>query len=989
MSPPPDHPLPPGAPSPAPPRPPRRRRRVTARRQHLGAGALTALSVVLLWLTGALDFAERITLDWRAQFFGFFSPGPSPHIAMVVVDDAALEATIGRWPWDRAVLADLVDELRRAQAAVIALDITLSDPQPPRAMLGPDGAPTGAVIQDDQLLAAAVARHSRVIMGTNFTAASASDLSRASGDPMGSILGLQSFIAMTPGVVSPPDPVLPAPVKARFLPQRVQDLTDSPEQAILLRNFQAAASLIEHAPRSSLPVPPEPAFWTRSVEPLPPTRPVAHAAARLASVTANTIDPDGRVRRVPIWVEHNGRLWPSLGAAGALSWIQSQHGQPAPPGPPASVQPRRAVVHRPDGSPTVLPLLRATTRDGSGAAVSDGLLYVAWPRSLWALRRGPRGASVPGWQWQFYDRALGQPAEVPAGRLYESARITRATRDNADALAGAYAASFLDPARTLIDAPAPAWLTALRTLRTAEPDEPAFAAALDAAQAALPAETAKAMATIDSTLAAFLDDTSTEQDRAQVQALRDTVTGFQARATLALRELRQGAQNVSSERARLRALLAGKLVFVGWVATGAAADFVASSIHPKTPGVFVHAAVASSILTGHFKRPGPAWLDLAATLALAALGTAVGAAAPILIVPALLGLLGAAWALLVGLLLWDYAGVITAMVPPALALLACPATVIIQRLLSEQRQRRRTEERFKSYVSPQVVDILVADPTLSSMTPQRRELTIMFTDLAGFTSLAERLGSQQTAELLATYLGAMTDIVQSHRATLDKYIGDCVMAFWGAPIDNPRHAADACLAARDMILALDRLNASGAFAAAGGLRMRVGIATGEVMVGDFGNPPTNSSYTVIGDTVNLASRLEGANKHLGSTILCDARTRALVPDPGLRWRRIGRLRVKGKAEFIELHELLVTPPHDPATGSAYTDACHAALDAFQAADLHACRRALDALDAQHGPSPWTQLYRAACDQWTHAGLDPAAPSRNGRTFDGAITLDEK
>jgi adenylate cyclase len=201
-------------------------------------------------------------------------------------------------------------------------------------------------------------------------------------------------------------------------------------------------------------------------------------------------------------------------------------------------------------------------------------------------------------------------------------------------------------------------------------------------------------------------------------------------------------------------------------------------------------------------------------------------------------------------------------------------------------------------VPPDVVDILVNNPSLDSMAPQKRELTIMFSDIAGFTTLSERLGVEGTSRVLSTYLGAMTDVLMSTRATLDKYLGDGIMAFWGAPLDDPDHARHAVLAALEMEEALAafkrELGEIGEVFDVG-----IGVHSGRAVVGLIGSEQRRE-YTAIGDTVNLASRIEGLTKGV-ARILVSEESAGRAGD-AFEWVDRGEHAVKGRGQPVRLFE---------------------------------------------------------------------------------------
>jgi adenylate cyclase len=220
----------------------------------------------------------------------------------------------------------------------------------------------------------------------------------------------------------------------------------------------------------------------------------------------------------------------------------------------------------------------------------------------------------------------------------------------------------------------------------------------------------------------------------------------------------------------------------------------------------------------------------------------------------------------------------------------------------EARSKRQFTELFGQYVPPELVDRMARDPQKYNMEPRAAELTILFSDVRGFTGISEALKPEELREYINEYLTDMSGIIRSrHRGTLDKYIGDAIMAFWGAPVDDAQHARNGVLAALDMQKERTILNQK--FAARGWptLKIGVGVNTGNVRVGDMGSQ-VRRAYTVIGDPVNVASRLEGRTKGYGVDILVGEATRSQVKD--VVFREVDRIKVKGKDEAVTIYEPL-------------------------------------------------------------------------------------
>src|SRR4051812_20972437 len=282
----------------------------------------------------------------------------------------------------------------------------------------------------------------------------------------------------------------------------------------------------------------------------------------------------------------------------------------------------------------------------------------------------------------------------------------------------------------------------------------------------------------------------------------------------------------------------------------------------------------------------------------------------------------------------------------------------------ESRSRRLIAQRFREYVPPEVVAKMERDPARYDM-PRSAELTILFADVRGFTGISETLEPEALREYINDYLTEMSVIIRSrHQGTLDKYIGDAIMAFWGAPMADARHARNAVLAALDMRKTCSALNER--FQARGwpALAIGIGINSGTVRVGDMGSQ-LRRAYTAMGDAVNVASRLESLTKHYGVGVLAGEATRRQVED--MAWREIDRVKVKGKDEAISVYE-----PLGPA----------AALDGAAQEELRLWAQALRAYRARNWDlaevnlvnlqrlAPGCILYRVYAEQVTRARATP-------------------
>lgn len=348
---------------------------------------------------------------------------------------------------------------------------------------------------------------------------------------------------------------------------------------------------------------------------------------------------------------------------------------------------------------------------------------------------------------------------------------------------------------------------------------------------------------------------------------------------------------------------AGRLVFIGATETGIG-DTKTSPFDITVPGIEVHATVADNLLHRRFIRDGApeAMLGIAALLLLGALcGTTPGLTRrPVLGAAAATGLL-LVYALVAQVVFTTFSRHLYLLLPELGGVLAFTVSAVRQTVFVEAKARQ-IRGTFQRFVSPAIVEEMLRHPEEVRLSGEKRELTILFSDIRGFTSISETLPPDKIVTLLNEYLSPMTDIVLETGGTLDKYMGDAIMAFWGAPVAQDDHARRALGAALAMQARLVEMNREWPERGFPRLASGVGVNTGEVSVGNMGSNKL-FDYTVIGDHVNLGSRLEGLTKMYGVRIIVSEYTVAKVP-LGFVFRELDRVRVKGKKEPVRIYELM-------------------------------------------------------------------------------------
>ena len=346
--------------------------------------------------------------------------------------------------------------------------------------------------------------------------------------------------------------------------------------------------------------------------------------------------------------------------------------------------------------------------------------------------------------------------------------------------------------------------------------------------------------------------------------------------------------------------LAGKVAVVGTTAPGLM-DLRATPVGAAYPGVEIHANLIAGMLDASIKHKPPYILGADVLLVL------IAGAVMVFLLPMLSPLRATVVGLIVLLLLlsvnfsfWHVSNVVLPLGNRQVAIVLLYAMNMSWGYFVESRTKRQLTGLFGQYVPPELVEEMSRDPENYSMAGRKAELTVLFSDVRGFTTISEGLEPDELATLMNKYLGAMTIVVRKHRGTLDKYIGDAIMAFWGAPVDDPEHARNAVLTGLEMHVALHELNKDLLARGWPELKIGVGVNTGPMTVGDMGSP-VRQSYTVMGDAVNLGSRLEGITKQYGVGFIVGEGTRELLKKEFV-FRELDRVRVKGKEDPVGIYE---------------------------------------------------------------------------------------
>jgi len=955
-------------------------------RWSLPTGTLTVCAVAGLFQAGAWERVNDAGYD--ACVTRYSTVPVDDRIVLIDVDDVAIDR-VGRWPWQRIELARLTQTLHDLGAQTIVLDMTFPDAQPPSvdaAGWAPHDDPTSRVltlegqvpsetpVDHDAIFGAAIEDAGNVYLGIHAAiddhahggggAASAHGIS-ATLDQMAA--RLESDFTLQPAALAAlldlPESVCAAEFDAaktlaarrlaeRFVHQQPEgswsafrrfvygddvDAAGLGDRADLLTSFTRAKALRLIVPRLA-PAPAEVRDMLPRVSDVrPPVAPLAAAAAGVGLVVYQP-QQRGIVRSVPVMAVMDDRLLPSLGLAAAADLLGMKLGD-------AAWSDGECRLAAPDGA-RVVPIdengetLIPWTADASG---DRGLRFGEHVPVLRLLEISEaRRAIAVDQRWEQDLRAETVrlfPAVSDAFARYESLREERQRFEAGEA--GVAAGDGGEALRRLID-----------EMERLEADSAVRMAMIRQECEGVPGEEVDAVCHTIRSLSNFLSD--------------------DAKARRA--EYRRNLERFIETRTReLRPRIEGKLSLVGLTATSIG-DFITTPSGPMVPGAVAHANIINGLLTNRFWRLAPRGWDLAAIASLGLIVTflacvtrpwigGVATAAALVALPHAAG--------------WWFARHDVFFAYPSVMIAAGAAwmTVTVAREVTEYRLRRRVVRVLGQYTSPTIAARVADDAGRVGFEPRRARVTCCFVDLRNFTAISEALGPERTRDLLNPYLSSISERLIQSGAMVNKFLGDGIFAFFDAPIlPCPNAARRACEAAAACPELVRRLNGGGVEAAEA-LRVKVGLATGDVAVGDFGTG-RKRDYTCIGDVVNVAARLEAANARLGTTILVDRATRDAAGD-GFRWLPLGRLHLPGRAGWVEAYSMLTGGGDGAERSERFLASFAAGVDAFQRGEWGASVAAFQQCLAEQPDDPAARRYLDAAS--TCLGAAPV-------DFDGAIRV---
>jgi adenylate cyclase len=436
------------------------------------------------------------------------------------------------------------------------------------------------------------------------------------------------------------------------------------------------------------------------------------------------------------------------------------------------------------------------------------------------------------------------------------------------------------------------------------------------------------------------------------------------------------ASDVLQQRVTIEQL-ADKIVLIGATAPGLL-DLRSTPVDAIYPGVEIHANLVAGILDGMIKER-PAWAlgaELVTLVLISVLFMLAVPSAPLW--ASIMTFLLASLVVAVNLLLWINANLVLNIAQPLLLIVTLYVFYMVYGFFIESRNKHLLSLRFGQYVPPELVSEMAANPNYYNLESKSKNLTVLFTDIRGFTSISEGLSAKELAELMNAYLTPMTRVIHQHRGTIDKYMGDAIMAFWGAPLADEHHASHALASALDMLEALKVINKDFAQRSWPEIKIGIGLNSGIMTVGNMGSE-FRMAYTVMGDEVNLGSRLEGITKEYGVSLIVSSHTKQQAPD--YVYRELDRVRVKGKDLPITIYEPLAKQGQLSVEQQTSLSQFEQALEAYRAQNWDLAQQLLERLAFAQ---PEQKIYRLYYDRISHFRKTPPPTD-----WDGVFTFTTK
>lgn len=413
----------------------------------------------------------------------------------------------------------------------------------------------------------------------------------------------------------------------------------------------------------------------------------------------------------------------------------------------------------------------------------------------------------------------------------------------------------------------------------------------------------------------------------------------------------------------LRQSLEGKIVLIGATATNLHDEQLTPvSRGIAMPGVEIQANIVNMLLSGNSLHELPRAISIVLIFIMALLPCLLFRLFHHFVTPILTSLFVDLVALVIIVITFDNGYVVNVFYPFIASVLALVLTVVY-RYLSGERSHREMRNLFGKYVSKEVLEEILRNPKEVKLGGEEREVTILFSDIRGFTTISESLSPSDLILLLNRYLTAMTDVVLKNKGVVDKYIGDAIMAYWGAPLPSQSHALDSVVTATNMIEALELVNEESAKLSMPSINIGIGLNSGKVVVGNMGSTQ-RFDYTVMGDSVNLASRLESLTKYYGVTIIVSEAVLAHCPavqlqERGINVREIDKVKVKGKKQGVRIFEIV--SPSKCNEFEKISNSFDLARDCYYKGDWDECIRILYDLEKRVPNDGPTRVLRERCE----------------------------